>query len=114
MCLVIISQLQIRSVANNNHFIPKVAMTLLRRISIAGYARALLSLGCNHLLLTANCTSLESYFELLCTSLSFVRPPDKIPASVNYTLLCTGIMTLNHNGYEIMNVIGCGIITCLF
>ena len=46
---------------------------------------------------TASCTTLESYFELLCTSLSLVRPPGKIPPSANYTLLCSGIMTLNHN-----------------
>jgi len=35
---------------NNNHFIQKVNIRLLRRISIAGNARALFSLGCNHLL----------------------------------------------------------------
>jgi len=50
MCLVIISQLQMRSIVNNNHLIQKVNMRLLSRISIAGNARALLSLGCNHLL----------------------------------------------------------------
>ena len=59
---------------------------------------------------TANCTTLESYFELLCTSLSLVRPPGKIPPSANYTLLFSGIMTLNHNEYKIMNVIGYGTI----
>jgi len=56
----------------------------------------------------ANGTTLESYFELLCTSLSLVRPAGKIPPSVNYTILCAGIMTLNHNVYKIMNVIGYG------
>jgi len=49
MCLGIISQLQMRSIVNNNHFIQKVNIRLLRRISIAGNARALFSLGCNHL-----------------------------------------------------------------
>jgi len=50
MCLGIISQLQIRSIVDNDHFIQKVNIGLLRRISIAGNARALFSLGCNHLL----------------------------------------------------------------
>jgi len=49
---------------------------------------------------------LESYFELLCTSLSLVRPAGIIPPSVNYVLLCARIMTLNHDEYKIMNVIG--------
>jgi len=39
---------------------------------------------------------LESYFELLCTSLSLVRPTGKNPPSVNYALLCAGIMAVNH------------------
>jgi len=39
---------------------------------------------------------LESYFELLCTSLSLVRPTGKNLPSVNYILLCAGIMTVNH------------------
>jgi len=39
---------------------------------------------------------LESYFELLCKSLSFVRPTGKNPPSVNYALLCARIMTVNH------------------
>jgi len=53
---------------------------------------------------------LESYFERLCTSLSLVRPDGKIPPSLNYTLLCAGIMTLKHNKYKIMNVKGYGTI----
>jgi len=50
---------------------------------------------------------LESYFEHLCTrtSLLLVRPAGKIPPSVNYTLLCARIMSLNHNEHKIMNVI---------
>ena len=48
---------------------------------------------------------LEISFELLCTSLSLVRYGDKIPPSVNYTLLCAGIKSLNHNEYKTMNVI---------
>jgi len=55
---------------------------------------------------TTNCTMLESYFELLSTSLSLVRPAGKIPPSVNYTLLYARIMTLIHNKYKIMNVLG--------
>jgi len=43
-------------------------------------------------------------------SLSLVRPAGKIPPFVNYTLLCAGIMTLNNNEYNIMNVIGHGTI----
>jgi len=57
---------------------------------------------------TANCTMLKSYFELLCTSLTLVDPTGKSPPSVNYTLLCTGITTLNHKEYKIMNVKGYG------
>jgi len=45
---------------------------------------------------------LKSYFELLCTSLTLVEPTGKSPPSVNYTLLCTGITTLNHKEYKIM------------
>jgi len=51
---------------------------------------------------------LKSYFELLCTSLPLVGPPGKCPPSVNYTLLCTGITTLNYKEYKIMNVKGYG------
>ena len=51
---------------------------------------------------------LKSYFELLCTSLTLVGPTGKSPPSVNYTLLCTGITTLNHNEYKIINVNGYG------
>jgi len=51
---------------------------------------------------------LESYFELLCTSLSFVMPAGTIALCVNYTLFCAGIMTLNHHDYKIMNVISYG------
>jgi len=51
---------------------------------------------------------LESYFELLCTSLSFVMPAGIIALFVNYTLLCAGIMTLNQHDYKIMNVISYG------
>jgi len=48
---------------------------------------------------------LESCFERLCTLLSLVRSAGKIPSSVNYMLLCAGIMSLNHNEYKIMNAI---------
>jgi len=51
---------------------------------------------------------LKSYFELLCTSLTLVEPTGKSLPSVNYTLLCTGITTLNHKEYKIMNVKGYG------
>jgi len=51
---------------------------------------------------------LKSYFELLCTSLTLVGPTGKSPPSVTYTLLSTGITTLNHKEYKIMNVIGYG------
>jgi len=47
---------------------------------------------------------LESYLELLCTSLSLVRRAGKIPPSVNYMLPCAGVMTLKHNECKIMNV----------
>ena len=60
--------------------------------------------------LTANYTMLESYFEILCTSLSLVKPAGKIPPFVNYTQVCSGIMSLNHGEYKIMNVIGLGTI----
>ena len=54
---------------------------------------------------------LKSYFELLCPSLSLnVTPAGKVRPCVNYTLLCTGIMTVNHNKYKIMNVTGYGTI----
>jgi len=46
----------------------------------------------------------------LYASLPLARPLGKIPPSANYGLLCTGIMTLNHNNYKIMNVIGYGTI----
>jgi len=39
---------------------------------------------------------LESYIECLCTSISLVRPAGKGPPSVNYMLLCAGIMSLKH------------------
>jgi len=50
---------------------------------------------------------LESYVGHLstCTSRSLVRPACKILPSVSYTLLCTGIMSLNHNEHKLMNVI---------
>ena len=51
---------------------------------------------------------LKSYFELLCTSLKLVGSTGKSPASGTYTLLSTGITTLNHKEYKIMNVIGYG------
>jgi len=51
---------------------------------------------------------LECYLELLCTSLSLVRPTGKNSPSVSYTLLCAGIMSVDHNEYKIMNVIGYG------
>jgi len=41
MCLGIISELQIRSIVNNNHFIQKVNIGLFRRIFIAGNAKSL-------------------------------------------------------------------------
>jgi len=53
---------------------------------------------------------LESYFELLCTSLLFVMPAGIIALCVNYTLICAGIMTLNHHDYKITNVIRYGTI----
>jgi len=43
--------------------------------------------------------------------MSFVRPAGNIPVpSVNYTLICAGIMILNHNEYKILKVIGYGTI----
>ena len=53
---------------------------------------------------------LESYLELLCTSLSLVRLPGNILPSVNYKAAFGRIMTLNHNLYKIMNVEGYGIL----
>jgi len=46
--------------------------------------------------------------KLLCTSPSLVGPTGKSPPSANYTLLCTGITTLNHKEYKIMNAKGYG------
>ena len=48
---------------------------------------------------------LKSYFELLSTSLTLAGPTGKSLLSVNYTLLCTGITTLNH---KMINVKGYG------
>jgi len=42
---------------------------------------------------------LESYFDLLCISLSLVQPPGKIPLFVSCTLLFTGITTLTNTKY---------------
>jgi len=50
----------------------------------------------------------NSYFELLCTSLTLAGPTSKSPPSVNYMLLRTGITTLNYKEYKIMNVKGYG------
>jgi len=51
---------------------------------------------------------LKSYFELLSTSLTLAGPTGKSLLSVNYTLLCTGITTLNHKEYKLMNLKGYG------
>jgi len=59
--------------------------------------------------LNLNYTTLESCFERLCTSLPLVRPAVSVHVlSVNYKLLCAGIITLNHNEYKTIKLIGYG------